>query len=80
MGHGTCVASLAIGRTHGIAPKANPYLIKIASSVGWENRRIQAAYDPRSSEHALDHVIKIVKERGLQGKAVVNHSFGMLSP
>ena len=74
------MASLAIGRYYGIAPNANAYLVKISTSVGWSGGRVQAAYDPRASENALDHVIEVIKERGLQGKAVVNHSFGMLSP
>ena len=40
--------------------------------------RAQATYDPRSSEDALKHIIEVVKKRNLQGKAVVNHSYGML--
>lgn len=78
IGHGTSTASLAIGRTYGIAPKANPYLIKIASSIIMHGGRRQTAYEARASEDALQHVIRIVKERNLQGKAVVNHSFGTL--
>ncbi|KAK1834885.1 hypothetical protein QBC39DRAFT_379284 [Podospora conica] len=80
-GHGTPVAAIAAGTNFGIAPKADIYSIKLMQ-CGW---RLDAAGDreirtmgitPRALREATDRVERIVKQRNLQGKAVMNLSWG----
>ncbi|EMR68913.1 putative subtilisin-like protein [Eutypa lata UCREL1] len=80
VGHGTSVASLAIGQTFGMAPKANAYLIKAITTVSkrdGDNQIVEVAdYSPKASLEAMHHIIEVIKDRQLQGKAVVSHSLG----
>jgi len=79
-GHGTSVAALAGGLLFGIAPKADLYSIK-TSQCGWKldqhgTRQIeQLGPTPRALRAVTDQVEKVVKQRNLQGKAVINMSW-----
>ncbi|KAK5657698.1 hypothetical protein OQA88_2770 [Cercophora sp. LCS_1] len=80
-GHGTMLASLAAGTTHGIASKAKLYLIKASNC--WTERDAtsghtfykDAAYFPDAIRVAYEKIEEIVLARNLQGKAVVNFAF-----
>lgn len=85
-GHGTPVAALAAGRTFGIAPQAGIYSIKVLQ-CGWKRcangqiEIVQMGITHRALRAATDQIEKVVKQRNLQGKAVVNLSWGKsLSP
>ena len=63
--HGSCVTSLVAGPTFGVAKNANIVLVNVDSSS--------------SSGVVLEAFVKIKNDviaNGLQGKAVVNLSFG----
>lgn len=72
-GHGTSVASLAIGKTYGIASRADPYLIKLIGVFRHANRQyvmIRPCYE--NLRWGYERIFDIVKESNLQGKAVIN--------
>ncbi|KAK8095071.1 hypothetical protein PG997_001756 [Apiospora hydei] len=74
-GHGTSVASLAIGTKYGIASRADPYLIKLSGVFHHPNGRyvmISPCYN--NLRHGYQHIVDIIKQRNLQGKAVINFS------
>lgn len=80
MGHGTAVAALAGGATLGIAPKANLYSIKVGQ-CGWkidqygDRELVPLGVTARAIRAAAERVEKVVKDRNLQGKAVINISW-----
>lgn len=77
-GHGTEVASVAIGTTYGIAARAEPFLIKMAGMYKKDDGRYaMEALSIRTVNDALRRVSHIVKKRHLQGKAVVNLSLNV---
>lgn len=65
-----------------MAPKANAYLIKAITTVSkkdGDNQIIEVAdYSPKASLEAMHHIIEVIKDRQLQGKAVVSHSLGIM--
>jgi len=78
-GHGTKVAGLAVGKYFGVARNADVFLIKVAN--GWikdtEGQMVltMGEHHPDAWRAAFGKVEKVVEDRGLQGKAVVNLSF-----
>lgn len=81
-GHGTEVAGIAAGTTHGIASKADLYLIKGLNC--WVERNATTGemiyhdvkFLPDATRVAFERVEEIVKARNLQGKAVVSFTVG----
>ena len=76
-GHGTGVASIAIGASYGIAQRADPYLIKISGTFRSDKKKNEyTARTPtnKAVRDAFRRVLTMVKRRSLQGKAVVNLS------
>ncbi|KXJ88703.1 peptidase S8/S53 domain-containing protein [Microdochium bolleyi] len=76
-GHGTQLASLALGTRFGIAPHATPYLVKV-DSMAWDSAGSEWQYGRGSEparhqpwEHAFEHTLSVIERRSLQGKAVV---------
>lgn len=85
-GHGTVIASIAGGRTYGIAPKADLYSVKMLQ-CGWKNDQwghkqiVHLGATPRALRAATDQIERVVIERNLQGKAVISLAWGKsLSP
>ncbi|KAK7947716.1 subtilisin [Apiospora aurea] len=69
------VASLAIGTKYGIASRADPYLIKLSGVFHHPNGQyvmISPCYN--NLRYGYQHIVDIIKERNLQGKAVINFS------
>lgn len=83
-GHGTKVASVAAGKTRGVASKANLVVVKFKNSA--KNPLNRGAFLPRgvqdgALEYAFNWVINDIynqKRQGNAGKFVVNLSYGML--
>ncbi|KAI1506418.1 hypothetical protein F5X99DRAFT_423089 [Biscogniauxia marginata] len=78
-GHGTGVAACAIGTRHGIASKADAYLVKVGSAISlnptrdtWKSNPVY----PCALDDAFHNIIKTIETRDLQGKAVINLSLG----
>lgn len=81
-GHGTTVASVAGGVTHGVASKANLVLVKFKEWARNANKPTSWVYrgvtDP-ALDYAWEWVVKDVLEkrkRGNTGKFIVNMSYG----
>ncbi|CAJ2510822.1 Uu.00g064470.m01.CDS01 [Anthostomella pinea] len=75
-GHGTAVAPLAVGRTYGLAPKADPYLIELVDAYYGPDRKVrQAAGQTPALKKSFEKIIEIIVSRNLQGKAVVSSAF-----
>ncbi|KUI54448.1 Subtilisin-like protease 2 [Cytospora mali] len=72
--HGTGMAAAAAGAQYGIASKANLYLIKAFNAKRVNNQWVQSVATPDALNDALSHVLNIVRDRNLQGKAVVSFS------
>jgi subtilisin family serine protease len=64
-GHGSCVASKAVGVTYGIAKNANVVIVKLGATFGISN-----------IIWALQLIINDVGTLGLNGQAVINMSLG----
>ncbi|KAK8133440.1 hypothetical protein PG984_005452 [Apiospora sp. TS-2023a] len=74
-GHGTSVASLAIGTEYGIASRADSYLVKLSGIYKDTNGKyimIKPVFE--NLQWGYEHIADIIKERNLQGKAVINFS------
>ncbi|KAJ5012217.1 hypothetical protein K4K57_004518 [Colletotrichum sp. SAR 10_99] len=77
-GHGSGVACAAGGRSLGVASNANMYLVKYKGAARQVSGRVSSIGATRASlKAALDHIIVKILERRLQGKSVVNFSFGL---
>lgn len=68
------MAAAAAGTRHGIANMASLYLIKIVNSKRSNDQWLSSPLTPEAMDDALSQVLEIVKDRGLQGKAVVSMS------
>jgi hypothetical protein len=85
-GHGNAVASVAVGATQGVAPKAELVFIKyvnarkntIPNSV-FNGLYQQSGSTYRGVEDALAFIISDVRARNREGKAVVNFSGGRIT-
>ncbi|KAI0145044.1 hypothetical protein GGR57DRAFT_517700, partial [Xylariaceae sp. FL1272] len=78
IGHGTQVAMLAVGRTYGIAPDADVFIIKISNNYYDSNGGLQKALiQPGALEAAFEKVHRVVEATSRQGRAVVNLSAGL---
>jgi hypothetical protein len=78
-GHGNCVASVAGGRIFGVASRAELVVVKWKNGIdqfGQGHFALSGAKLCALSDAFL-FIIKDVEERKLQGKAVVNFSFGL---
>ncbi|KAL2280398.1 hypothetical protein FJTKL_12631 [Diaporthe vaccinii] len=82
-GHGTDMACLAGGHTFSLAPKSNLYLIKTFNA--WlEETDVPGVDDvwtlnrgtPDALHDGYFHIVQIVENRGLQGRAVISNSNG----
>jgi hypothetical protein len=87
MAHGTDMACLAGGKTFSLAPRSNLYLIKTLN-VWLDETRVPFGGDPvwvpdrgtpESLHDAYFHIVQIVKDRRLQGRAVISNSNGEIS-
>ncbi|KAJ0269744.1 hypothetical protein COL940_012202 [Colletotrichum noveboracense] len=77
-GHGSGVACAAGGRSLGVASNANLYLVKYKGAARQVSGRVSSIGATRASlKAALDHINVKILERRLQGKSVVNFSFGL---
>ncbi|KAI8240248.1 tri m 2 allergen [Colletotrichum sp. SAR 10_96] len=77
-GHGSGVACAAGGRPLGVASNANLYLVKYKGAARQVSGRVSSIGATRASlKAALDHINVKILERRLQGKSVVNFSFGL---
>ncbi|KAI8304365.1 hypothetical protein K4K61_006218 [Colletotrichum sp. SAR11_59] len=77
-GHGSGVACAAGGRSLGVASNANLYLVKYKGAARQVSGRVSSTGATRASlKAALDHINVKILERRLQGKSVVNFSFGL---
>jgi hypothetical protein len=65
--HGTCVASMAVGTTWGVAKKAKMIPVKFKN---------EAATRPAALEDAFLWVVNDVASNDREGKAVINLSYG----
>jgi hypothetical protein len=73
--HGTGMAAATAGTRHGIANTANLYLIKVVNAKRSNNNQwLSGSLTPEAMDDALSHIVEIVHDRGLQGKAVVTMS------
>ncbi|KAJ0116126.1 hypothetical protein J7T55_005072 [Diaporthe amygdali] len=78
--HGTDMACLAGGETFSLAPNSHLYLIKTRNY--WLSRKGGVAHwelkreNPDALHDAYFHIVDIVEERQLQGKAVISNSNG----
>ncbi|KAH8771872.1 hypothetical protein F5883DRAFT_642539 [Diaporthe sp. PMI_573] len=88
MAHGTDMACLAGGETFSLAPRSNLYLIKTLN-VWLDETRVPFGGDPvwvpdrgtpESLHDAYFHIVQIVKDRRLQGRAVISNSNGYHYP
>ncbi|KAF9876860.1 hypothetical protein CkaCkLH20_05706 [Colletotrichum karsti] len=78
LGHGSAVACVAGGRSLGVASNANLYLVKHKGAAKQRSGKVMSVGITRNAlQAALDHIHMKVLERRLQGKAVVNLSFGI---
>jgi hypothetical protein len=85
-GHGTGVASVAVGATQGVASKAELVFVKYVNAMKITNTasRFSGLYRQSGStfrglEDALAFVINDVRVRNREGKAVINFSHGRIS-
>ena len=81
IGHGTIVASLAVGQEHGVAPNANFVLVKFVQFYHSPHSKQREYAQPRRAavKHAWQWVVKDVAKRrrhGDPGKFIVNMSCG----
>ena len=74
-GHGTEVASKAVGANLGVAKNANLVAVKIPAS----KYTLQVTMHYSHIIDGLSKIIDHISGNGLQGKAVVNLSFGKRS-
>lgn len=75
MGHGTQVTILAVGRTYGIAKRADPYIVKVINSYMDDGGKHVTGLDvPQAIDVGLEHILEVIRARNLQGKAVVTCS------
>lgn len=72
--HGTGMAGAAASTRYGIASMANLYLIKFQNAQRVGNQLIVTQTTTEAMDDAFARVVEIVKDRGLQGKAVVSFS------
>ncbi|KAI1343646.1 peptidase S8/S53 domain-containing protein [Xylariaceae sp. FL0016] len=74
-GHGTLVASAAVGTRYGIAPRADVYLVKIQNVVtvvaGGRKHHLNPPDNPNAWQDAFHRIKSVIDERGLHGKSVV---------
>lgn len=85
-GHGTKVASIAVGKYHGVASKANLVVVKIKNAaINSENRAsgfVGRGVTDSAIEHAFQYVIDdVAKQRNQNGndqskKFIINLSYG----
>lgn len=85
--HGTDMACLAGGRRFSLAPNSNLYLIKMVNArlldprnapFGRNDVWVTNGATPDALHDAYFHIVQVVKDRGLQGRAVISHSYGEL--
>lgn len=82
--HGTDMACLAGGHTFSLAPRSNLYLIKMMNARLYETDNplesdetwLPNRSPPDALHDAYFHIVQIVEDRGLQGRAVISHSIG----
>ncbi|KUI63811.1 Subtilisin-like protease 2 [Cytospora mali] len=72
--HGTGMAAAAAGTRYGIASMAHLYLIKFKNAQLSNGQWVVQTTTPEALVDAFSQVVDIVKDRGLQGKAVVSFS------
>jgi hypothetical protein len=72
-GHGTCVLAMAASPKFGVAKKVNVVIVKVPV---WPDNQGVLRTTLGSTMAGIIAVLADVRERGLQGKAVVNLSAG----
>lgn len=84
--HGTDMACLAGGHTFSLASKSNLYLIKTTNAwldesevPGGDDAWMLNRATPDSLHDAYFHIVQIVENRRLQGRAVISNSNGECS-
>ncbi|KAF6822864.1 tri m 2 allergen [Colletotrichum plurivorum] len=78
-GHGSAAACVAGGLNLGVASNANLYLVKWKGAARTQEgaRYVTVSSNRESLKAALDHISETILARGLQGKSVINFSFGI---
>ncbi|KAI1260451.1 hypothetical protein F5Y18DRAFT_253706 [Xylariaceae sp. FL1019] len=80
IGHGTQVAMMAVGRTYGLAPFADVFIIKVANAYkDATGTLMNGRVEPTALNDAFENVHRVVGRRSRQRRAVVNLSL-QLSP
>ncbi|KAI9694752.1 MAG: hypothetical protein M1822_000368 [Bathelium mastoideum] len=78
-GHGTAMASLAVGKNLGVASEANLVIVKVANAKKIRSRRPAAAFSNMLTDLSgwvwiFESILNDVKQKSLQRKAVVSIS------
>lgn len=77
-GHGSAAACVAGGLNLGVASNANLYLVKWKGAAMMQegSRYVTVSSNRESLKSALSHITETMLSRRLQGKSVINFSFG----
>lgn len=74
-GHGTRTVQLATGWLYGIAPNADTYLIKASGNYYGDGGKVYInRWTPVTAADIVQKIIHVVKDKKLEGKAVVSVS------
>lgn len=70
--HGTAIAAIAAGKTRGVAPAADLFLVKVTHSyIDTQAKEVGIArLDPVAVANAFRKIVRVIHDRKLQGRAV----------
>jgi hypothetical protein len=74
------MAMLAASSGYSLAPKSNLYVVKDCGDyIDEDGKRYVMHSTPSGLHEAFTHIIQVVKDRDLQGKAVISAAWSKLS-